>query len=191
MQTLTFPAAYNTNFLALWTATIPSLRTPLIAAVNGHALGGGCELALMADIIYTSASASFGQPEIKLGTIPGAGGTQRLARLLGQSRAMELVLTGATFSGEDAARWGLAARCFPSAEACLAGALATAECIAGHSRIATVAAKEAVAKSQDLPLRDGLDYERKLFHSLFATRDQKIGMAAFLQKNKTPEWEHE
>lgn len=175
MQDLTFSDAFNTNFIASWSATIPGLRTPLIAAVNGHALGGGCELALMADIIYCSATASFGQPEIKLGIIPGAGGSQRLTRAIGKSRAMEITLTGKTFSGIEAGQWGVAARVFDENTKCLEGAIDTAAKIAGMSSVAVKAAKEVVNKSQDLPLRDGLEYERKVFHSLFGSKDQKIG----------------
>ena len=175
MKDLTFSQAFNTNFIALWSATIPGIRIPLLAAVNGHALGGGCELAMMADIIYCSSSATFGQPEIKLGIIPGAGGSQRLTNAIGKSRAMELILTGKTFSGTEAGQWGLAARVFDSAEACVEGAIETAAQIANMSRVATVAAKEVVNKSHDLPLRDGLEYERKVFHGLFGSKDQKIG----------------
>ena len=145
--------------------------------MNGHALGGGCELAMMADILYCSASAKFGQPEIKLGIIPGAGGSQRLTALIGKSRAMELILTGKTFSGEEAERWGVAARCFASADECTESALATAEQIASLSRLAVRNAKEVVNKSQEVGLREGLDYERKVFHGMFGSRDQKLGMS--------------
>ncbi|KAL8962043.1 MAG: hypothetical protein Q9193_001500 [Seirophora villosa] len=175
MKDLTFSEAFNNNFIASWSATIPGVRTPLIAAVNGHALGGGCELALMADIIYCSAAASFGQPEIKLGIIPGAGGSQRLTKAIGKTRAMEIILTGRNFSGTEAGQWGLAARVFDTNDSCIQGAIDTAEKIAKMSSVAVKAAKEVVNKSQDLPLRDGLEYERKVFHSLFGSRDQKIG----------------
>ena len=175
MKDLTFSQAYNTNFISLWSSTIPNIRKPIIAAVNGFALGGGCELAMMADMIYCSSSATFGQPEIKLGIIPGGGGSQRLTRAIGKSRAMELILTGKNFSGTEAGHWGLAARVFESAEECKEGALKTAETIAGLSTVAVSAAKEVVNKSQELGLRDGLDYERKVFHSLFGSKDQKIG----------------
>lgn len=181
MKDLTFSQAYNTNFIASWSATIPNIRKPIIAAVNGVALGGGCELAMMADIIYCSSTATFGQPEIKLGIIPGAGGSQRLIRAVGKSRAMELILTGRNFSGKEAAEWGVAARAFDSAEACVEGAMDTAGRIAGMSRVAVKAAKEVVNKSQDLPLREGLDFERKVFHGLFASKDQKIGMSRISQ----------
>ena len=190
MKDLTFSKAYNTNFIASWSSTIPHIRKPIIAAVNGHALGGGCELALMADIIYCSSSATFGQPEIKLGIIPGAGGSQRLIAAIGKSRAMELILTGKNFSGTEATQWGVAARLFDSAEECVQGAVDTAEKIAGMSKVAVRAAKEVVNKSQDVGLRDGLDYERKVFHGLFGSKDQKIGMSAFVEKKK-PEWSNE
>ncbi|CAD6590840.1 MAG: hypothetical protein ASARMPRED_005081 [Alectoria sarmentosa] len=190
MKDLSFSKAYNTNFITSWSSTIPNIRKPIIAAVNGHALGGGCELALMADILYCSSSATFGQPEIKLGIIPGAGGSQRLTALIGKSRAMELILTGKTFSGTEAGQWGVAARVFDSAEECVRGALETAGKIAGMSRLSVRAAKEVVNKSQDTGLREGLDYERKVFHGLFGSKDQKIGMSAFVEKKK-PEWSNE
>lgn len=175
MKDFTYSSATNTNFIASWSSTIPYIRKPIIAAVNGHALGGGCELALMADILYCSETATFGQPEIKLGIIPGAGGSQRLTSLVGKSRAMELVLTGRTFSGIEAEKWGVAARCFADAEACMEGAVSTAAKIAGMSRVAVRGAKEVVNKSLELGLREGLDYERKVFHGLFGSKDQKIG----------------
>lgn len=191
MAPLTFSQAYTTSFIESWSnLTTGALKKPLIAAVSGHALGGGCELALMADIIYCTSSANFGQPEIKLGTIPGAGGSQRLTRAVGKSKAMELILTGKSFSGEEAERWGVAARAFPSYEALMEGALKTAEVIAGYSKVAVMAAKEVVNKSQDLPLRDGVEYERRVFHSLFGSQDQKIGMKAFAEKKKA-EWTDE
>ncbi|KAL6718357.1 hypothetical protein ACLMJK_004446 [Lecanora helva] len=190
MKDITFSQATNTNFIASWSSTVPNIRKPIIAAVNGHALGGGCELALMADIIYCSSSANFGQPEITLGTIPGGGGSQRLTAAIGKSRAMELILTGKFFSGTQAAEWGVAAKAFETAEECVQGALNTAATIAGMSKVATRTAKEVVNKSQELGLRDGLEYERKSFHGLFGSKDQKIGMAAFAEKKK-PEWSNE
>ena len=180
MKDITFSQAYNTNFISSWSSTIPNIRKPIIAAVNGVALGGGCELAMMADIIYCSSTATFGQPEIKLGIIPGAGGSQRLIRAVGKSKAMELILTGKNFSGKEAAEWGVAAKAFDSAEACVEEAMDTAGRIAGLSRVAVKAAKEVVNKSQELPLREGLEYERKVFHGLFASKDQKIGMFFWL-----------
>ena len=187
MKDLTYSDATNTNFIASWSAIIPNIRKPIIAAVNGHALGGGCELALMADILYCSSTATFGQPEIKLGIIPGAGGSQRLTALVGKSRGMELILTGKTFSGIEAERWGVAARCFDSAEECVDGAVGTAEKIAKLSQVAVRSAKEVVGKSQEVGLRDGLDYERKVFHGLFGSQDQKNGMFAFVKREK-PAW---
>ncbi|KAI9660036.1 MAG: hypothetical protein M1821_001388 [Bathelium mastoideum] len=190
MKDKSFADAYGQDFIELWSSTITSLRKPLISAVNGYALGGGCELALMTDIIYTSSSAAFGQPEIKLGVIPGAGGSQRLTRAVGKSKAMDLILTGRNFSGKEAYEWGVAAKCFETAEECVEGALATAEKISGMGRLAVKAAKEAVNKSQDLGVRDGVEYERRVFHGLFGSRDQKIGMTAFAEKRKA-EWSNE
>jgi len=190
MAPLTFSKAYSTSFIASWSDLTTFLKKPLIAAVSGHALGGGCELALMADIIYCTEGANFGQPEIKLGTVPGAGGSQRLTRAIGKSRAMELILTGKSFSGVEAGLWGVAARTFKTWDELIEGALGTAETIAGHSKIAVQAGKEVVNKSQDLPLRDGVEYERRVFHSLFGSQDQKIGMTAFAEKKKA-EWTHQ
>ena len=175
MKDLSFSEVSNSNFIAAWSSTIPTIRKPIISAVNGHALGGGCELALMTDIIYCSSTASFGQPEIKLGIIPGAGGSQRLSRIVGKSKAMDLILTGRTFSGVEAEKWGVAAKCFGSAQECVDGALDTASKIAEMSQVAVRAAKEVVNKSQDAGIQDGVDYERKVFYSLFGSKDQKIG----------------
>jgi len=190
MAPLTFSKAYTESFITAWSDLTTFLTKPLIAAVSGHALGGGCELALMSDILYCTEKANFGQPEIKLGTIPGAGGSQRLTRAIGKSRAMELILTGKNFSGIEAVQWGVAARTFGSWDELIEGALKTAETIAGYSKVAVQAAKEVVNKSQDLPLRDGVEYERRVFHSLFGSQDQKIGMKAFAEKEK-PEWTHQ
>ncbi|KAL4943292.1 hypothetical protein BDV06DRAFT_190157 [Aspergillus oleicola] len=190
MAPLTFSSAYSSNFIAPW-SHLSSIRKPVIAAVSGYALGGGCELALMADILYCTANATFGQPEIKLGVIPGAGGSQRLTAAIGKARAMELILTGKNFSGVEAGQWGVAARVVEGGkEDVLNKAIETAEVIAGYSRVATVAAKEVVNKSQELGVREGVEYERRLFHGLFGSRDQKIGMTAFAEKKK-PEWSHE
>lgn len=191
MRDLTFSDAYKNDFILSWSSTTTSLRKPLIAAVNGFALGGGCELAMMADILYCSEGARFGQPEISLGIIPGAGGSQRLTRAIGKSRAMEIILTGKQFSGTEAANWGLAARCFGSAQECIDGAVGTAEKVAGFSQVAIKAAKEVVNKSQELGLRDGVEFERRVFHGLFGSRDQKVGMTAFTEKNKNPQWENQ
>lgn len=189
MKDLTFAEAYGGDFIEAWSAQVSQIKKPVLAAVNGHALGGGCELAMMADIIYCSAGANFGQPEIKLGTIPGAGGSQRLTRAIGKSRAMELILTGKSFSGQEAFDWGLAARVFASPQECLDGAIDTAAKIAGLSRMAVKAGKEVVNKSQDLGVREGVEFERRVFHGLFGSKDQKIGMKAFAEKSK-PEWTH-
>ncbi|EAS33308.3 enoyl-CoA hydratase [Coccidioides immitis RS] len=191
MAPLTFAAAYSNNFIAPWSHLANSIRTPVIAAVSGYALGGGCELALMCDMIYCTSKATFGQPEIKLGTIPGAGGSQRLTKIVGKSKAMELILTGNTFSGKEAGEWGVAAKVVDGGkDELLAAALETASTIAGYSRVAVVAAKEVVNKSQELSLGEGVDYERRLFHGLFGSKDQKIGMTAFAEKKK-PEWSNE
>jgi enoyl-CoA hydratase len=189
MAPLTFSKAYTESFIESWSLLTTQIKKPIIAAVSGHALGGGCELAMMCDLIYCTEGANFGQPEIKLGTIPGAGGSQRLTRAIGKSKAMELILTGKSFSGVEAAQWGLAARAFPTYEALMEETLATAGTIAGYSRVAINACKEVVNKSQDLPLRDGVEFERRVFHSLFGSNDQKIGMKAFAEKKK-PEWTH-
>ncbi|QKX60670.1 uncharacterized protein TRUGW13939_07816 [Talaromyces rugulosus] len=191
MAPLTFSAAYSNNFIAPWSHLANAIRTPVIAAVSGYALGGGCELALMCDIIYCTDKATFGQPEIKLGVIPGAGGSQRLTRAIGKSKAMELILTGKNFSGKEAGEWGVAARVIEGGkEELMAETLKTAETIASYSRVAVVAAKEVVDKSQELSLREGVEYERRLFHGLFGSKDQKIGMTAFAEKKKA-EWSHE
>jgi enoyl-CoA hydratase len=186
MAPLTFSEAYTTSFIESWSA-LTNAKKPIIAAVSGHALGGGCELALMCDILYCTENANFGQPEIKLGTIPGAGGSQRLTAAIGKARSMELILTGKNFSGKEAGEWGVAARTFGSYEELIEGSLKTAETIAGYSKVAVIAAKEVVNKSQDLGIRDGVEFERRVFHSLFGSEDQKIGMKAFAEKKK-PEW---
>lgn len=190
MAPLAFSEAYTKSFIESWSDLTTRVKKPILAAVSGHALGGGCELAMMCDILYCTEAANFGQPEIKLGTIPGAGGSQRLTRALGKSKAMELILTGKSFSGADAEKWGLAAKTFPSYEALMEGVLKTAETIAGYSRVAIIGAKEVVNKSQDLGLRDGVEYERRVFHSIFGSQDQKIGMKAFAEKKKA-EWTHQ
>ncbi|TGO10502.1 hypothetical protein BTUL_0133g00090 [Botrytis tulipae] len=189
MAPLTFSEAYTNSFIESWSDLTTAIKKPIIAAVSGHALGGGCELALMCDVLYCTEKANFGQPEIKLGTIPGAGGSQRLTRAIGKARAMELILTGKNFSGKEAGEWGVAARTYGSWEELIEAALGTAETIAGYSKVAVQAAKEVVNKSQDLPLRDGVEYERRVFHSLFGSQDQKIGMNAFAEKKKA-EWTH-
>jgi enoyl-CoA hydratase len=143
----------------------------------------------MCDVLYCTENANFGQPEIKLGTIPGAGGSQRLTKAIGKSRAMELILTGKNFTGKEAGEWGVAARTFGSWEELMEGSYKTAETIAAYSKVAVMAAKEVVNKSQELGVRDGVEYERRVFHSLFGSEDQKTGMKAFAEKKK-PEWAH-
>jgi enoyl-CoA hydratase len=157
------------------------LRTPKIAAVNGVALGGGCELAMMCDLVIAGESAVFGQPEIKLGVIPGIGGTQRLTRLVGKAKAMDLVLTGRTMDAREAEAAGLVSRVVPDDRA-LPEALEAAETIASYGRTAVRAARECVGQALETGLRDGIRYERRVFHALFATHDQKEGMTAFLEK---------
>ncbi|KAK4547625.1 hypothetical protein LTR36_000582 [Oleoguttula mirabilis] len=184
MSSKNFADAYGDDFIESWSELPNTVKKPVISAVNGHALGGGCELAMMCDIMYCSEKANLGQPEIKLGVIPGAGGSQRLTRAIGKSKAMELILTGKNFSGRNAYDWGLAAKVFETAEQCVDAALDTAETIAGYSKIAVKACKEVVNKSQDLGIREGVEYERRVFHGLFGSEDQKIGMTAFAEKKK-------
>jgi enoyl-CoA hydratase len=181
-------AMLTRNNLARWDA-IRRITKPLIAAVSGWALGGGCELAMACDLIVASETARFGQPEINLGVIPGAGGTQRLTRVLGKARAMELILTGDYLSANEALARGLVNRVVPS-ELCLETALELARKIAAQAPLAVRLAKDAVLKAQDLSIEDGMDYERRLFYLLFATADQKEGMAAFVAK-RPPRWRGE
>ncbi|BBG04964.1 MULTISPECIES: enoyl-CoA hydratase [Pseudonocardia] len=157
------------------------LRTPVVAAVAGHALGGGCELAMMCDLLIAADTARFGQPEIKLGVIPGMGGSQRLTRTVGKAKAMDLCLTGRTMDAEEAERAGLVSRIVPAAEL-VDTAVEVAATIAGMSRTAAAAAKEAVDVVFESTLAEGIRFERRTFHALFATPDQKEGMAAFLEK---------
>jgi enoyl-CoA hydratase len=160
------------------------VRKPIIAAVSGYALGGGCELAMACDIIYADAGAKFGQPEVNIGTIPGIGGTQRLTHAIGKSKAMEMVLTGRMMDAREAEASGLVAKVVDSEEGVVAAAEATAASIAAKSGPIVALAKEAVNLSQEVPLAAGLTLERKLFEATFATADQKEGMAAFVEKRK-------
>src|SRR5690606_7534689 len=176
MQSLEFVDMYLGNYLAEW-ERVAQTRKPLIAAVAGYALGGGCELAMMCDFILAADNARFGQPEIKLGVIPGMGGTQRLTRAIGKAKAMELCLTGRMMDAEEAERSGLVARIVPLAEL-VEDAVRTAATIAGYSLPSVMMAKDAINRSQELGLSEGLRAERRLFHSLFATEDQKEGMRA-------------
>ncbi|GAB2925101.1 enoyl-CoA hydratase [Streptomyces mayteni] len=173
------------DYFAGW-ERLTALRTPKVAAVAGYALGGGCELAMMCDTVIAAETAVFGQPEIRLGVIPGIGGTQRLTRLVGKAKAMDLILTGRTMDAAEAERSGLVARVVP-ADRLLDEALAVARTIASYSKPAVLAAREAVDRSLELGLAEGVRYERRVFHALFATEDQKEGMRAFLDK-RPPEF---
>ncbi len=183
MKDKTFAEAYTEDFITRDWEHITTCRKPVIAAVAGYALGGGCELAMMCDFIIAAETAKFGQPEITLGIIPGAGGTQRLARAVGKATAMEMVLTGRTMEAREALRAGLVSRVVPATDL-LDEALATADKIAAMSRPAAIAAKEAVSRAFETTLSEGVRFERRLFHALFATDDQKEGMAAFADKRK-------
>lgn len=182
MQPVNFVDAYLDDLLGGWEA-IAATRKPIIAAVSGYALGGGCELAMMCDFIIAAANAKFGQPEITLGVIPGMGGSQRLTRAVGKAKAMDLVLTGRMMDAAEAERAGLVAR-IVSTERLLDEALEAAAKIASFSRVAVLMAKDAVNRADELTLAEGLRLERRLFQSLFATADQKEGMAAFMEKRK-------
>lgn len=182
MQSLEFVDAYLGDFISGWDA-VATFRKPLIAAVSGFALGGGCELAMICDFIIASETAKFGQPEITLGVIPGMGGSQRLTRAVGKAKAMDMVLTGRMMDAAEAERAGLVSRVF-EAEKLMDETLAAAEKIAGFPRAATLMAKEAVNRSFETTLSEGLRFERRVFQSLFATADQKEGMAAFVEKRK-------
>jgi enoyl-CoA hydratase len=180
MASKSYMDAFMGNFAATWDR-LAHARKPVIAAVAGFALGGGCELAMQCDIIIAADTAKFGQPEIKLGIIPGIGGTQRLTRAVGKAKAMDLILTGRMMDAAEAERSGLVARIVP-AEDLLAAAMKTAETIAAMSLPAVMAAKEAVNRAFEISLAEGVAFERRVFHALFATEDQKEGMAAFVEK---------
>ncbi len=182
MQAKTYIEAYKSDFIASW-ERITRCRKPVIAAVAGFALGGGCELAMSCDLIIAADTAKFGQPEIKLGIMPGAGGTQRLTRAIGKSKAMELCLTGRLMDAAEAERAGLVARIVPAADL-LADTIKTAETIAANSLPATMMTKDCVNRAYETTLAEGIRYERRTFHALFATHDQKEGMAAFVEKRK-------
>ena len=171
---------YYGDFFSGWD-DFARLRTPKIAAVAGYALGGGCELAMMCDFIIAADSAKFGQPEIKLGVIPGMGGSQRMARSIGKSKAMDLILTGRMMDAEEAERSGLVSRIVP-ADQMMDEAVKAAETIAGFSKPSTMVAKEAVDRAFETSLAEGLNYERRTFFALFATKDQTEGMEAFMEK---------
>lgn len=180
MAPLSFQQAVAEDLFAGWDA-LSRVRTPLVAAVSGYALGGGCELAMMCDVLIAADTAVFGQPEIKLGVIPGIGGSQRLTRAVGKAKAMDLCLTGRNMPVEEAERAGLVSRVVPAADL-VAEAVKVAETIAGMSAPVAAMAKDAVNRAFETTLAEGVRFERRVFHSTFATEDQKEGMAAFLAK---------
>ena len=183
-----FVDAYTKGLISRNWETIREIRKPVIGAVAGFALGRGCELAMMCDIVIAADSAKFSQPEIKLGIIPGAGGTQRLPRAVGKAKAMDMVLTTRMIDAAEAERAGLVSRVVPAAEL-MAVALAAAETICGFSGPSVMRAKEAVNRAYESPLSEGISYERRLFHSLFGTEDKNEGMQAFMAKRK-PEFKN-
>ena len=183
MASWTYMDVYKSDYITRNWETIRRVRKPVIAAVAGFALGGGCELAMMCDFIIAADSAKFGQPEIKLGIIPGAGGTQRLPRAISKAKAMDLVLTSRMMDAAEAERAGLVSRVVPAAEL-LDVVLAAAQTICEFSGPSVMMAKECVNRAYEGPLAEGMLFERRMFHSLFATADQKEGMAAFVEKRK-------
>jgi enoyl-CoA hydratase len=187
MADKTFIEAYLGNFAADWHAPTRA-RKPIVAAVAGFALGGGCELAMQCDLIIAADNAKFGQPEIKLGVIPGIGGTQRLTRAVGKAKAMDLILTGRMMDAAEAERCSLVARVVPAASL-MDEAMKVADTIATMSLPSVLAAKESVNAAFESSLAEGVRFERRIFHSLFATEDQKEGMKAFVEKRK-PEWKN-
>ena len=178
-----YPEIYCEDFITRGWERVGQCRKPVIAAVAGFALGGGCEIAMMCDIVIAADTARFGQPEINLGTIPGAGGTQRLTRFVGKAKAMDLCLTGRMMDAAEAERAGLVSRIVPAADL-LSEAIKTAERIAGMSRPIAMMVKEAVNRAYETTLAEGVRFERRLFHSTFATEDRKEGMEAFIDKRK-------
>jgi enoyl-CoA hydratase len=188
MKEWTYMDVYGSEYITRNWETLKQIRKPVIAAVAGYALGGGCELSMMCDIIIAADSARFGQPEIKLGTIPGAGGTQRLPRAVGKAKAMDLVLTGRMMTADEAERSGLVSRVVP-ADKLLDETLEIATLIASMSLPSVMMAKECVNRAFESGLNEGLLFERRVFHSTFGTQDQKEGMAAFIEK-RVPQFKH-
>jgi len=182
MQNNEFGPCFSGNFLAHWNRLACNVK-PTIAAVNGFALGGGCEVAMMCDIILAGEKAKFGQPEIAIGTIPGAGGTQRLTAAIGKSRSMQMCLTGEMITAQQASEWGLVSSIHPPAEL-VDAAVKLAEKISSHSKLIVAMAKESVNNSYEMSLREGLHFEKRLFHATFATKDRLEGMSAFVEKRK-------
>ena len=187
MQVFSYPATYLDDFITSW-ERLSRTRKPVVAAVAGFALGGGCELAMMCDFILAADTAKFGQPEIKLGVMPGAGGTQRLTRFVGKSKAMEMCLTGRLMDAAEAERAGLVSRVVPAAEL-LDEALKVAKVIAGMSTSVAMQTKESVNRSYETTLAEGIRFERRVFQSQFGVADQKEGMAAFIEK-RPAKFEH-
>ena len=188
MASYSFADVYRDDYITRDWETIRSIRKPVIAAVSGFALGGGCELAMMCDFIIAADNARFGQPEIKLGVIPGAGGTQRLPRAVGKSKAMDMVLTARMMDATEAERAGLVSRVVPL-DKLMEETLAAALTICSFGQLAVMAAKESVNRAFEGTLADGVMFERRLFHGLFATQDQKEGMDAFVNK-RAPAFKH-
>lgn len=183
MSSFTYMDVYKSEYITRNWETIRNVRKPVIAAVRGFALGGGCELAMMTDFIICADTAKFGQPEIKLGIIPGAGGTQRLPRAISKAKAMDLCLTGRLMDAAEAERAGLVSRVVP-ADKCLDEAIEAATIIAAYSNPSVMMAKESINRAFEASLSEGMLFERRMFHSLFATEDQKEGMSAFVEKRK-------
>jgi enoyl-CoA hydratase len=183
MAKMSYMDVYLGDFITQGWERITTCRKPIIAAVAGYALGGGCEVAMMCDTVIAADTAKFGQPEITLGVIPGSGGTQRLTRFVGKAKAMDMILTGRTMDAAEAERTGLVSRVVPAAKL-LDEALAVASRIAEMSRPSVMIGKEAVNRAYETSLAEGIRFERRVFHSLFATEDQKEGMAAFIEKRK-------
>jgi enoyl-CoA hydratase len=188
MKDFDFQHAFRTDYITRDWEHIRNVRKPIVAAVAGYALGGGCEVAMMCDIVIAADSARFGQPEINLGTFPGSGGTQRLPRAIGKAKAMDLILTARMMDAAEAERAGLVSRVVP-AQKLMEEALAVAEKIASYSLPVAMMAKEAVNRAYETSLAEGVRYERRLFHATFALEDQKEGMAAFVEKRK-PNFKH-
>ncbi|MEP6607756.1 MAG: enoyl-CoA hydratase [Burkholderiaceae bacterium] len=188
MSSWSYMDVFKADYITRNWETLKRIRKPVIAAVGGFALGGGCELAMMCDIVIAAETAKFGQPEIKLGIIPGAGGTQRLPRAVGKAKAMDLVLTARMMDATEAERAGLVSRVV-AADRLVDEAVAVAATIAGFSLPAVMMAKEAINRAYEVPLAEAMLFERRLFHSLFATADQKEGMAAFVER-RSPRFEH-
>ena len=189
MATYSYADVYKSDYITRDWETLRSIRKPIIAAVSGFALGGGCEVAMMCDIIIAADNARFGQPEIKLGIIPGAGGTQRLPRAIGKAKAMDLALTGRMMDAQEAERAGLVSRVVPL-DKLMDEALGAALIICDYSQIAVMSAKESINRAFESSLSDGVMFERRMFHALFATEDQKEGMDAFVNKRK-PVFKHQ